>query len=322
MSHAQPPSAGGWTAQRERSNLLALSLMRWIAMGAGRRISRWILHPIALYFFVVHGTARRASRTYLNQVLQRPARWTEVYRHVHHFAACVLDRVYFLQDRFEEFEVTAHGGETMLAAVGRGDGLFLLGAHLGSFEALRAGGQTKGARIAMLMFEENARFVNAALAAVAPKAQLHTIALGRPSAMLALRRWLDEGGVAGLLADRTLPGQSERSGVQHLNFLGRPACFSDGPFRLAAMLRRQVVFMAGLYQGGKRYDLHFIEVADFRSVGAAGSPPVNQLVQEALARYVALLESLCRASPYNWFNFYDFWSDAAPSSTAIAHETH
>lgn len=303
-------------AQRERSNLLALSLMRWIAISAGRRISRWVLHPIALYFFAFHGVARRASRSYLNQVLQRPARWTEVYRHVHHFAACVLDRVYFLQDRFDQFEVTVHGGDAMLAAVDRGDGLFLLGAHLGSFEALRAAGQTKGARIAMLMFEENARFINAALAAVAPNAQLHTIPLGRPSSMLALRHWLDEGGLAGLLADRTLPGQSERSGVQRLNFLDRPAHFSDGPFRLAAMLRRQVFFMAGIYQGGKRYDLHFVEVADFRMVGAPGSAPVNQLIQEALARYVALLETLCRASPYNWFNFYDFWAE---NSCATSH---
>ena len=316
MSPTQPSSAGSWAAQRERSNLLALALMRWIAIHAGRRISRWVLHPIALYFLVFNRTARRASRDYLTQVLQRPARWTEIYRHVHHFAACVLDRIYFLQDRFDEFEVTPHGGEAMLAAVARGDGLFLIGAHLGSFEALRAGGHTKGARIAMLMFEENARFINAALAAVAPNAQLHTIALGRPSAMLALRRWLDDGGLAGLLADRTLPGQSDRSAPQRLNFLGRPACFSDGPFRLAAMLRRQVVFMAGIYQGGKRYDLHFIEVADFRSVGTEGSPPVNQLVQEALARYVGLLESLCRESPYNWFNFYDFWAhdlSAAPT---------
>jgi predicted LPLAT superfamily acyltransferase len=315
MSAAQPRNTTSWTAQRERSNLWVLSVMRWIAIGAGRRVARWVLHPIALYFLVFHGAARRASRVYLSRVLGRPARLAEVYHHIHHFAACVLDRVYFLQDRFEAFDVTAHGGDTMLAAVGRGDGLFLLGAHLGSFEALRASGHTKGARIAMLMFEENARLINAALAAVAPNAELHTIALGRASAMLALRRWLDEGGLAGLLADRTLPGQSDRSGMQYLNFLGRPARFSDGPFRLAAMLRRQVVFMAGLYLGGKRYELHFVEVADFRSVGTAGSPPVNQLVQEALARYVALLESMCRASPYNWFNFYDFWADDAPAAS-------
>ncbi len=36
-----------------------------------------------------------------------------------------------------------------------------------------------------------------------------------------------------------------------------------------------------------------------------------------MQRYVAILESLCREAPYNWFNFYDFWAgDEAPSSAA------
>jgi len=34
-------------------------------------------------------------------------------------------------------------------------------------------------------------------------------------------------------------------------------------------------------------------------------------VRAALERYVALIESLCVESPYNWFNFYDFWADDA-----------
>ena len=31
-------------------------------------------------------------------------------------------------------------------------------------------------------------------------------------------------------------------------------------------------------------------------------------VHEALQCYVSLLETLCRESPYNWFNFFDFWA--------------
>ena len=56
-----------------------------------------------------------------------------------------------------------------------------------------------------------------------------------------------------------------------LPFLGTPARFSDGPFRLAALLRRPVVFMAGLYHGGRRYELRFVELDDFsdRPAGAA-----------------------------------------------------
>ena len=131
-------------------------------------------------------------------------------------------------------------------------------------------GHEQGLRVAMIMYEDNARLINETLAALAPKSELHTIALGRIDAMLAIRRWLDEGGVAGVLADRSLPAQSQRSKAIALPFLGAPALFPDGPFRLAAMLRRKVVFMAGLYRGGRDYDLRFVELADFASLTGGG----------------------------------------------------
>jgi len=239
VSSPNDRTAPGWSADPERSHLWVLRLMRWIAISAGRPLTRGLLHPITLYFLLANGKARRASAQYLGRVLQRPVRWTDVYRHIHRFASTVLDRVYFLQERFDQFEVTSIGDEAVQARLARGEGAMLVGAHLGSFEALRATAQGSGARVAMLMYEDNARLINATLAAVAPQAQLHTIALGRAGAMLSLRRWLDEGGLAGLLADRTLPGHSERSHTLWLDFLGQPARFSDGPFRLAAMLRRR-----------------------------------------------------------------------------------
>jgi predicted LPLAT superfamily acyltransferase len=283
-----------------------LRLMRRIALGLGRRASRFLLHPIALYF-VVAGDTRRHSRTYLARALGREAGWRDVYRHVFTFAATVLDRVYLLRERFGEFEIEASGVETLMRPFANGEGVLACGAHLGSFEALRMIGHDKGLRVAMIMYEDNARLINAALAAIAPNAKLHTIALGRVDAMLSLRHWLDEGGVAGMLADRTLPGSSHRSKSVILPFLGAPASFADGPFRLAAMLRRKVIFMAGLYRGGRRYELRFAELADFGSVAAEGR---DAAVRAALERYVTTLESLCREAPYNWFNFYDFWADA------------
>lgn len=312
MSTPADRAAASWTADRERSNLWALRLMRWIAIRAGRPVARLLLHPITLYFLLANGRARRASLNYLVRVLGRPTRWADAYRHIHRFASTILDRVYFLQERFDEFEVNDNGGEAMHAALAQGEGVMLVGAHIGSFEALRASAQGRGTRIAMLMFEENARLINATLAAVAPQAQLHTIALGKPGSMLQLRRWLDEGGFAGLLADRTLPGGSDRSRTLSLDFLGQPARFSDGPFRLAAMLRRKVVFMAGLYHGGRRYELRFVELADFRAGADTGGLDTDARVRAATQRYVSLLETLCRESPYNWFNFFDFWAtDAA-----------
>ena len=324
-----------WTAQPERSSLWALRAMRWLALRAGRRLARLALHPITLYFLLVHHTARRASQRYLGRALRRPARWRDVYRHLHCFAATVLDRVYFLAPRRVQFEVCesgAHGVQQRLEladAANAPAGAMLLGAHLGSFEALRALAEQRHLPLAMLMYADNARLIHATLAALAPRLRLQTIALGRPGSMLALRGWLDGGGLAGLLVDRTLPAHAvpalhaARSRTSTLPFLGHPARFSDAPFRLAALLRRPVFFMVGLYRGGKRYDVRFTLLADFGAPFATASIEVRDAqIAAALRRYVALLESLCREAPFNWFNFFDFWADddVDGKPAAVAHQ--
>jgi predicted LPLAT superfamily acyltransferase len=318
-SGTAPPTA--WARQRERSSLWQLRLMRWIAVTAGRRVARLMLHPIVCFFCLDRSTRHHSAR-YLARALGRTATWGDVYNHLFTFAAMVLDRVYLLQERFDEFTFTASGVEAMHKRLAEGRGVLAFGAHLGSFEALRMIGHERGLPVAMIMYQDNARLINETLAALAPRAKLHTIGLGRVDAMLAIRRWLDDGGIAGLLADRTLPGNSQRSKSIVLPFLGAPAIFSDGPFRLAAMLRQKVVFMAGLYRGGRDYDLRFIEIADFGAAAetqASAAGTRDLAIRAALERYVATLEGLCREAPYNWFNFYDFWADAeAPATPAKA----
>jgi hypothetical protein len=315
----QPVAAATWATEAERSNAHVLRIMRWIAVTLGRRVSRLLLHPITLYFVLFGRAASQASADYLRRVLGRPPRWSERYRHVHHFAATILDRVYLLREDFDLFDIEVRGMQHLDPALQSGSGAFLIGAHLGSFEALRALGQARsGVRVAMLMYEHNAKLLSATLRAIAPDAAQHVIGLGRMEAMLELRDWLDGGGVAGLLADRTLqgPGQpaahGSRSRTHWVDFLGEPAAFSDGAFRLAALLRRPVVFMAGLYLGGGKYQLRFEPLADFSTLGAsdAGGRPQaqDQAVEDAVVHYVRVLEQQCRDAPCNWFNFFDFWA--------------
>jgi len=204
-----------------------------------------------------------------------------------------------------------------------------VGAHFGSFEVLRSLGQARrGLRVAMVMYEENAQLMKHALDPLARVDTLKIIALGRVEAMLKLRDWLDTGGVAGMLADRTLPGSSQRAaGLHAASFLGDQVMFSDGPFRLAALLRRPTLFMAGIYHGDNRYELRFLPLADF-SERASGARR-EEVLAEAVARYAAVLERLCIEAPYNWFNFFDFWAapgvpdphDASLDSHALASRT-
>jgi len=307
-----PQPNPNWADEPERSNALALRVMSWIAIACGRRVARGVLYLIAGYFVLFAPRQREASRRYLKRVLGRDANWRDGFRHVFSFAATVLDRVYFLRERTGWLDLRVQGTEHVDAVRASGRGAFLMGAHIGSFEALRVTGRDRpDLDITMLMYPDNARKINAALQALAPGAQPRIIALGRPESMLAVRDRLDAGGLIGVLADRTLPGaESGRGGVVWLPFLGRPAPFSDGPFRLAELLRQRIVFMVGLYAGGSTYDVRFEPLADF-SERLRDPVARDQRLQAAMRAYVARLEALCREQPYNWFNFHDFWHEDA-----------
>lgn len=314
-----------WARAPERSNMLALRFIVWMALSLGRPVTRLVLHPISLYFLLFSPTARRHIKRYLFRAIGPQAGWGDGYRLLHAFASTVLDRIYFLRGRMDLFDVRVSGQAPVEAEVTAGRGAFMLGAHMGSFEAMGACRQQKqddgvaandALRLAMLMFTGNAQRIVSVLDAIAlPEMRPHVIALGRPHSMLELRDWLDSGGLGGMLADRTLPGAEDQPAQQRgsnvvLPFLGQPATFNDGPFRLAALLRRKVFFMAGLYAGGARYDVRFEPLADF-SERLTDPAARERRIREAIETYVARLEVLCRQYPYNWFNFHDFWLEDA-----------
>ena len=295
------PSAVGWMHQQERSNQTILKLMVWISLTFGRTLGRVVLHGIAAYFLFFAPTARKASREYLGRALGRWAEWSDGFRHVLSFASTIHDRIYLLNDRFDLFDIEVIGADALHASLARRPGALLIGAHLGSFEVLRAVGRGRaGLKVAMLMYEENARKINGALEAINPKATEDIIALGRMESMLEARDKLDHGYLVGMLADRGLDGDA----TVDCEFLGKMAPFPVGPFRMAAMLQRPVFFMTGLYLGSNRYQIHFEQLADFSETPRSEREAAMGVAQQ---RYVERLNHYCRLAPYNWFNFYDFW---------------
>jgi predicted LPLAT superfamily acyltransferase len=297
-------AGAAWQHRPERSNMTMLRIMTWISLKLGRGAGRVVLRGIAAYFLAFAPASRAASRAYLARALGRAPCIADVYRHIFAFASTIHDRVYLLNNRFDLFDIEVEGDALMRALVADGRGLFLLGGHLGSFEVMRALGRERtGAPVAMAMYEENAKKLNSILAAINPDAGQDVIGLGHIDSMLKISAALDGGAMVGVLADRGFGGESYTS----LPFLGAPAPFPRGPFRMAALMRRPVVFMAGLYLGGNRYRIHFEQLADF------GNVPRGQreaTIDAAMARYAAILEKHCRAQPQNWFNFFDFWKPA------------
>lgn len=285
-----------WAIRRERGFVPLIRLMAWIALRIGRPAAQRLLLPVCAYFFLFSPKSRAAGLVYLGRALGRAPTASDRWRHYRCFATCVLDRVLLLNDRLDLFDITVRGEEIVLANGEKGGGCFLFGAHLGSFEVVRAVGRlTAKVKLSLVMYQDNARKTNAVLNAINPALGIEIIGLGKPGSMLAVRDRLDDGHFVGILADRSLDGER----AEWFPFLGAPARFPIGPFRMAALLRRPIVLMVGTFRSGRRYEIMFETISD----GSA-----ETTIQETMRRYVARLEHLCREAPYNWFNFYDFWA--------------
>ena len=126
-----------WQQRPEGGGHFAIWLIRGIARFGGRTISRALLYPITLYFLLVRGPERRASRDFLTRVFGRRARLLEVARHIHCFAATILDRVFLLSGQLRRFDMRVHGLKELHELLDRHQGMLLFGSHHGSFEALR-----------------------------------------------------------------------------------------------------------------------------------------------------------------------------------------
>jgi len=305
MTESKTQKRAEWATKKERSNMFMLRIMTWISLKLGRNTGRVVLHLIATYFLVFAPSSRRVSKQYLQRALGRPATLIDQYRHFFTFAATIHDRIYLINHRFDLFDINVEGAHEVHEHLATGQGIFLAGAHLGSFEVIRSVGKGNDLRVAMFMHEENAKKINAMLAAINPNASNDIISLGNVESMLTVNQKLDDGYAIGILADRIFGDDA----VYPVQILDDEVLLPLGPFRLAALLKQKVMFMTGLYLGGNRYSIHFHPLADFSTVSRANR---ENAVIEAMHAYATLIEHYCREAPYNWFNFFDFWhKDAA-----------
>jgi len=294
-----------WAKQEERGSPFALRLILWIAQHLGRSFARIVLHPITLYFLLMAKPQRNASRRYLGRILDRQATLFDVAQHIHCFASTILDRVFLLADRSSELDIQRNNPEEVYRLLDQGQGCLLLGAHLGSFEVLRAPAiNERKMPLKILMYPNHNEQISKIFMGLNPEVAQSILPLGQTDTMLKVADAVAEGKAVAMLGDRATG--SEKS--VNCNFLGKAAQFPTGPMLLASVLKVPVILFVGLHMGGNRYELYFEKLAD-RVVIDRKQRDVD--LQQWMQLYADRLEYYARKAPYNWFNFYDFWDEDA-----------
>src|SRR5260370_30076348 len=161
--------AAEWVRHRERGSLWLLKVMAFLSLLFGSRARRVILHGIAIYFFLFGPSARRHSLHYLRLALGREPTARDRFLQILSFATTIHDRVYLINGQFEKFNISMEGEDLVLAHAPAGRGALLLGAHMGSFDGMHSLSRRRhGLRVAMAMYEENARKIGGIPDAINP----------------------------------------------------------------------------------------------------------------------------------------------------------
>lgn len=295
-----------WSEHAERSNPLMLRLIAAIARYLGRPVARLLLWPIVAYYLCTAPAARRASREYLQRVLDRPVRWRDLFRHFHTFAAVTLDRVFLFLGDHSRLDIRVHGEDAVRGLTDGGRGSLMLVSHVGSFDVMRATAERSNEPtppIRILMARRHGAMMQRVLESLNPEFARSIIDTSERDVdlILRLRDSVDAGQMIGIMADR-LHVPDERSAP--VCMFGARTRLPASPWIMAALLKVPVLQCVGLYRGGNRYDL-YIETLAERVDAPRGRR--DEAVAAYAQAYASRLEHFARQAPYNWFNFYAFW---------------
>jgi predicted LPLAT superfamily acyltransferase len=306
------PGTGSWVSAAERGSILGMRFVVWCYRVLGRRFCQLLILPVVLYFFVTDRKGRRASLHYLRRLYGRPGgpealggwpTWRHAFRHYHAYGLSILDRVGFWLGRDSDYPIDFDGMEHFTRLREEGRGAIILGAHLGSFDALRVLARRSQVVVNVVMFIQHARMINSIFESLDRDASVRMIQLDANSinAAFAIKARIARGEFVALLADRVGIGDEKRTG--QIEFLGDRTAFPHGPFFLTSLLKCPAIFMVALRAGDGRYEAFAEWVADRMVV--SGPDDLDALAGD----YARRLERYCLRAPYQWFNFYDYWSD-------------
>ncbi len=310
-------AARQWTEVTERGSMWALRLLVWFYRLFGRPLSLVVIHGIAVYFFLTSRSARAASRAYLRRLaglpdglaaLGRPPGAIASLLHFRAFSLSIFDRMVLWLGREGDFAFEVFGMEHYDRLLAQGRGAIVVGAHLGSFDALRALADRDGRVVNVLMFTRNATRINEFFRQLSPHLQMRVIQAdpGALDTVLQIRACIERGELVAMLGDR--PAPNGRGRTCRVNLLGAPVELPEAPYLLAGLLGCPLFFMVALRKGPARYQV-FAEVLAERVELARGER--EKRIQELAAAYAGRLEHYCCLAPYEWFNFFDYWQEGA-----------
>jgi predicted LPLAT superfamily acyltransferase len=299
-----------WAQMEERGIIWGMQALLKVYLLFGCKVLQLFLYPVVSYYWLTNSKGRQASLQYLQRAsayLPEQSIQTGLfgsYLHFISFANAIVDKLAAWSGAISLQDVEFHGREAIQQHVRQGQGLLILGSHLGNLEVGRVMAYLGNkVTVNVLVHTKHAEKFSTLLNRYAEGGKMNLIQVTEVNAATAmmLQDRIDAGELVVIAADRTpVTGQNR---VSKASFLGKTALFPQGPFILASLFKCPVYTLFCLKQHGK-------QVIYFELFSDGLSFPRKQrdaLIQGYVQIFADRLQHYCLQEPLQWFNFYDFW---------------
>lgn len=265
----------------------------------GVRVAYVFLAFIAVYFIPFAPKATAAIWAYNRRCRRLGVLGSicELYMHYFTFGQTLIDKIALRAGLSERYRFEFDNYSRFLEIINSGEGVVLIGAHVGCWEAGSVFFGKYGKKINIVMFAAEHQQIKEVLdESLEQNNEYKIIAINEDpiAAMLEMKIALNNGEYVCFNGDRYL----DAKGAVEMDFMGDKALFPSGPFRIASKCRVPVVFYYSMREPNRTY--RFI----FKEAMFEGRPKADELSQQ----YVASLEEMVLKYPRQWFNFYKFWN--------------
>ena len=282
-------------------NLLFLKIVKRL----GTKAAYVLLVPVAFYYLIASPKSVKSSYRYLRKILGPQPKWKWpflIYGNFFSLGMSLLDRFAMMMGR-QGFSCSREGEHHILDAIEQGNGVILIGAHVGNWAA---GGYFLShitTRVNLVVLENEVERVQRVFDREFPDRGLNVLSSSEDlSSSIAIMKALRNGEIVIFNGDRALDGTPSAEA----SFLGAPADFPAGPYLMAGVTGAPVIQVFAMRDGVDRYSFFCFPA---QSIGKEYRTHREETLQACAAEYAGRLESVLRKYPFQWYNFYPFWKN-------------
>jgi len=291
-------------------------------------ILRILAFPVGFFYFLFSKKARTESKRFLqkaapfvtqNDTAKKCRSPFGPLRHIVSFSLTLVEKLQSWGGKFQFKNIHFNDDDIndLINDLENGKGVFLITSHLGNIELLRglaSFNRTAVSRkipVTAIVDTKVSENFTRMLKELNPQSSFDIISAGEtgPHTPIILEEKLEQGAMVTIAGDRTAAGNHTDVKNLIIPFLGSPAPFSPGIFYLAALLKAPVYFIFAIRRGElsikPEYDMHV-----HKSTLSFECSRKERFTQSSLLAqsFASLLENYCKQTPFQWYNFYEFWS--------------